>query len=194
MSRSNMSGPIETEVKIRVPQPDALIPRIHSAGYQESVPRVFEANTIYDTKKKDLNSAGMLLRLRQAGEKKIITWKGPEQPGPHKSRPETETGVLSLETMHQILGHLGFEPTFRYEKYRTEFSAGDHGRTITIDETPIGHFIELEGDPGWIDSTASQLGFSNQDYILDSYGRLYLLDCERRGVQPANMVFTSNSR
>ena len=27
------------------------------------------------------------------------------------------------------------------------------------------------------------------DYILESYGRLYIADCQRRGVEPGNMVF-----
>ena len=64
---------------------------------------------------------------------------------------------------------------------------------MTVDETPIGSFLEIEGPPEWIDSTASRLGFSADDYILESYGRLYLAACERQGVQPTNMVFTSHS-
>ncbi len=135
----------------------------------------------------------MLLRLRQAGDKHVITWKGKGEPGPHKSRPELETTLMSGENMHKILGQLGFAPTFRYEKFRTEFSEKDRLGVVTVDETPIGNFIEIEGPSEWIDATAQRLGFSPADYILDSYGRLYLAACERQGVQPTNMVFTSHS-
>jgi adenylate cyclase class 2 len=59
----------------------------------------------------------------------------------------------------------------------------------TLDETPIGIFLELEGNPGWIDRTAATLGFSERDYIVESYGRLYLEWCKRRRCKPKDMVF-----
>jgi adenylate cyclase class 2 len=134
----------------------------------------------------------MILRLRQVGEKGIITWKGPGERGPHKSRPELETSVGSVETLGKILAQIGFEPSFRYEKYRTEYVSEDSEGVVTFDETPIGNFLELEGPAAWIDETARKLEFAPQDYILESYGRLYLADCERRGVEPSNMVFASH--
>ena len=59
----------------------------------------------------------------------------------------------------------------------------------TLDETPIGMFMELEGTPTWIDRTARKLGFGQPDYITASYGRLYLDWCREHGVKPGNMVF-----
>ena len=183
---------VETEVKIRIADLSGVLSRLHALGYTTSVDRLFEANTLYDKPEQDLRERGMLLRLRQAGDKKVITWKGVGQAGPHKSRPEVETSVGSLEAVAKILEQLGFFPQFRYEKYRTELtSAGSDEGTVTVDETPIGNFIELEGPADWIDSTARELGFEAADYILDSYGKLYLTDCERRGVGPTNMVFAS---
>jgi adenylate cyclase class 2 len=188
-----MTGPTETEVKIRLHEARAVLERLHNAGFSEAAPRMFETNTIYDTKNKDLRQDNMLLRLRNAGGQHVITWKGRGEPGPHKSRPEIETRVTSGESMHQILGQLGFHPTFRYEKFRTEYASEGAPGVVTIDETPIGNFLEIEGPAGWIDSTARSLGFSAEDYILDSYGRLYLAACERQGVQPTDMVFASHS-
>ena len=188
-----MTGPTETEVKIRLSDTQTVLERLAGIGFFVSAPRLFESNTLYDTKNKDLRDAGMLLRLRKVGDRHVITWKGRGEPGPHKSRPELETVLMSGETMHQILGQLAFHPTFRYEKFRTEFSATDRAGIVTVDETPIGHFLELEGPPEWIDTTANRLGFSAADYILESYGRLYLATCERQGVQPTHMVFASQS-
>jgi adenylate cyclase class 2 len=95
--------------------------------------------------------------------------------------------------MRQILERLGYSQVFRYEKFRTEYvEAGNpEAGILTIDETPIGDFLELEGDGDWIDRKAQELGFSRKDYILTSYGKLYLEECEQRGVQPTHMVFAS---
>jgi adenylate cyclase class 2 len=188
-----MSTQAGSEVEVKIPLLDAPATgkRLATTGFTVSVPREFESNTLYDTPDGKLRQAEMLLRLRQVGSRCVVTWKGPSVPGPHKSRPELETTVGSLETLDLILRQLGYRPAFRYEKYRTELvNPNDAGKgTVTFDETPIGHFMELEGPPGWIDQTAQRLGFTSHDYVLESYGKLYLDDCARRGVQPGNMVF-----
>ena len=58
----------------------------------------------------------MALRLRQAGERSIITWKGPIEAGPYKIRPELETTVGSVEVAADILTRLGYELIFRYRE------------------------------------------------------------------------------
>ena len=186
-----VTGDTETEVKIRLVDASAIVDRLQAAGFRVSVPRLFEANTLYETKDGSLARNSMLLRLRQVGDKAVITWKGRGVPGPYKSRPELETTIGSAEVLQQILGQLGYYPSFRYEKYRTEFLRGEAEGVVTFDETPIGDFLELEGPGAWIDATAARLDFSRADYVLDSYGRLYLADCERRGVEPGHMVFAS---
>jgi adenylate cyclase class 2 len=185
---------IETEVKIRLPDTAVVKSRLSDAGFTVSVPRRFESNTVYDTADRTLKNAQMLLRLRQAGAESILTWKGPYLTGPHKSRPELETTVGSLETLAKILHALGYGPIFRYEKYRTEYArpASSDG-AVTLDETPIGDFIEIEGPADWIDQTAALLGFDRGAYVLDSYIRLYLNHCAARGVEPSNMVFPPDS-
>jgi adenylate cyclase, class 2 len=186
-----MHSGVETEVKIPIGNAEEVIDRIGKAGFGLAVPRLFEANTLYDKPNKELRNAGMLLRLREVGGKNVITWKGQGKAGPHKSRPEIETTLGSAEVLGQILEKLGYERSFRYEKYRTEFRNPGEDGVVTVDETPIGNFLELEGPGEWIDRTARLLGFSEKQYVLESYGRLYLEDCERRGVTPANMIFSS---
>ncbi len=189
-----MDNPTETEVKIRlVTDASQFADHLQSLGYTVSAPKIFESNTLYDTADGSLRSQGLLLRLRKVGERGIITWKGKSITGPYKSRPEIETTVGSVETLAHILNQLGLQADFRYEKYRTEFQKTGSAGVITVDQTPIGWFIELEGPGPWIDSTAAQLGFSSADYILESYGKLYLSDCISRGVEPSHMVFPSNT-
>jgi len=188
---------IETEVKIRLSDRSAAKLRLENAKFAIAVPRRFESNTLYDTADMKLKRAQMLLRLRQVGGESLITWKGPSIPGPHKIRPELETTVGSHETLDKILRALGYEPSFRYEKYRTEYkqqseygSTSDEG-VVTLDETPIGDFFEIEGTPEWIDRTATLLGFERGSYVLASYGRLYLDHCAANGLEPSNMVFSA---
>jgi len=185
-----MTSPTETEVKIPLAaSPSEFAERLRTAGFRISKPRLFESNTLYDTSEKALRARGVLLRLREVDGKGVITWKGVALPGPHKNRPELETTVGSKDTLAQILGELGLNPTFRYEKYRTEFRRSGEPGVVTVDETPIGNFLELEGPGDWIDSTAAQLGFSTQNYVLESYGKLYVQHCEKLGLRPTHMTF-----
>jgi len=186
-----MESPLETEVKIRAADLADVCQRIEALGFQISQPREFESNTLYDTETRSLLSSGTLLRLRESGGRYFITWKGRYQAGPHKTRPELETTLGSLDTMAQILGQLGYGPVFRYEKYRREYRHAGQPSVITADETPIGNFLELEGPGTWIDETAQRLGLKPADYVLESYARLYLKDCEQRGIAPTNMVFST---
>lgn len=187
---------VETEVKIRISEVSQFLENLKRHGFMLHAARQFESNSLYDTSDQLLRRSGALLRLRRSGEKAVITWKGPVDSSPFKSRPELETAIGSLEEMRQILERLGYRQAFRYEKFRTEYvEAGDpDAGVLTIDETPIGNFMELEGPGEWIDRKAQALGFSRKDYILLSYGKLYLEDCEQRGVQPTDMVFASQSQ
>ncbi len=182
----------EVEVKIPLPNRAAAESRLEKAGFQVSAPRQWESNEIYDTPDESLRTKEMLLRLRQSGDRSVITWKGPGSPGPHKSRPELETSLGSLETFGRILEQLGYARSFRYEKYRTEYADERHRGVVTIDETPIGDFLEIEGPADWIDATTAQLGFSKKEYLLESYGTLYLEHCKKHGLEPGNMLFASH--
>jgi adenylate cyclase class 2 len=185
-----MTGLIETEVKIAVRQTDEVRDLLRSRGFHEVVPRRLEVNTLYDTPEARLRASSMLLRVREIGGGCLLTWKGPGTAGVHKIRPEIETSAGSSEKLGRILTEIGFQPTFRYEKFRTEYKTSpDAAGVVTLDETPIGTFLELEGPGDWIDPTATALGFTPSDYILESYGRLYISDCQRRGVEPGNMTF-----
>jgi adenylate cyclase class 2 len=183
---------VETEVKIRLAEAAAATKLLEDAKFVVSVPRRFESNVVYDTADLKLKAAQMMLRLRRVGAESIVTWKGPTVPGPHKTRPELETTVGSSDAIDGIFRGLGYEPSFRYEKYRTEFSQPLQAESgvVTLDETPIGNFFELEGSAEWIDRTAELLGFERGAYILASYGRLYLEHCAANGIEPSNMTFS----
>lgn len=94
------------------------------------------------------------------------------QPGPLKVRQELETAAHSSATLLAILAALGYAPIFRHEKYREEYRAD--GAVIAIDETPIGTFVEIEGEAAAIERLAARLGFAASDYITESYRALFV--------------------
>jgi adenylate cyclase class 2 len=186
---SQVQPGIENEVKL--PLADAADGQRRIAALQIPVrtPRIFEENMLYDTADDTIRRSGSTLRLRKSGEHSVLTYKGPPLPGKHKTREEVETTVGRMEDLATILGHLGYRPTFQYEKYRTEYAEEGSPGLITLDETPIGTFFELEGPPEWIDWTAKRLGFQESQYIVKSYVSLYFQECNRTEMVPGHMVF-----
>ena len=180
----------EREVKIAIQDAASTRTEILSHGFTESTPRHLEINDVFDTSDQSIRGRGELLRLRQAAGRHILTYKGKsEDSAGHKVREELEVSVSDGEMLGSILNRLGYNPLFRYEKYRTEFQRASEPGLVVLDETPIGNFIELEGEEQWIDQTALVLGYSKERYITASYGKLYRDLCVRLGVDPAHMVF-----
>lgn len=169
--------------------PEEARARLGAAGFTETRPRAFEANTVFDTPDLGLRRARQLLRLRESGGLATLTWKGAPAAGPHKSREEIETSVGSAAALERLWERLGYRAVFRYEKFRTAFRRGGEAGEAMLDETPIGCFIELEGPAGWIDRNAQDLGFGADEYITASYAALYFEHCERTGQPAENMVF-----
>ena len=180
----------EVEIKLALRDLVEARARIEQAGLEISHPRTFEANFVFDTPGRTMAQAGLLIRLRQFGPTFSLTYKGPAARGKHKSREELEVQFNDLATLQLILERLGYEVSFRYEKYRTEFTDGVG--TVTVDETPIGDFLELEGSPDWIDRMAQRLGFSEDEYLTQSYGALYNRYCEDKGTRPGHMIFSKS--
>jgi adenylate cyclase class 2 len=183
--------PLETEIKIRISSVAAVRKRLRDLGYRVHARRVFESNVLFDTPDRRLGKKSHLLRIRRVGRVTLVTYKGPSQDGPHKSREEIQTTVADANAMEEIFARLGMRPSFRYEKYRTEYSRQGSQGIITVDETPIGNYLEIEGAPRWIDTTAKELGYSRSEYITKSYGALYREYCSEHGVEPSDMVFES---
>jgi adenylate cyclase class 2 len=73
--------------------------------------------------------------------------------------------------MGKIIEAVGFSPSFRYEKFRSEWA--DSNGHVVIDETPIGNFGEIEGQAKWIDATAKRLNISVKSYLKESYAELF---------------------
>jgi adenylate cyclase class 2 len=182
---------IEIEVKFRVRDTKALEAALPRLGFHCETPRTFERNILFDTPDRRLRNTRQILRLRRYGDRWVLTHKqttpndSPE--AKHKERIETETKVEDGDAITTIFGVLGYQPSFVYEKWRSEWSDGT-GHCV-IDETPIGDYAELEGPPEWIDRTLEALAVDQADVTILSYGRLFELWQQQTGSSAQNMAF-----
>jgi predicted adenylyl cyclase CyaB len=163
----------ETEIKLRVESLEKAQALLLQHGFEILHPRIFERNLIFDTPDSTLRDSRRLLRLREAGGVVTLTFKGPAESGRHKTREEREVHPDNFDEMRIILERIGYSVRITYDKHRTEYQRMKTNGIATIDETPAGTFMELEGDAAWIDSTAAELGFAESDYVLASYAKIY---------------------
>lgn len=161
----------EIEIKFRVENARALNRKLRAAGFRLETPRTHEMNTLYDLPGQVLRQRRELLRLREFGSSWKLTHKSGGKVSRHSSRKEVETEVSDGKNMESILRALGYSPSFRYEKFRAEWTDGEG--QIVVDHTPIGDFCEIEGKPRWIDATAKKLGVKREDYITQNYATLF---------------------
>ncbi len=186
--RKPASSPVETEAKIRVPSLPAVKRKIRAGGGRLVSARAFEANILFDLPGGLLRSSGRSFRVRRYGSKGSVTLKGVARvEAGVKSREELETHVASPETLARILHALGFEPLFRYEKFREVWAMGP--AVVCLDETPLGHFVEIEGARSAIPRIARALGLKTEEFLSDSYPALWA-----EAGRTDHMVFSEASR
>jgi adenylate cyclase class 2 len=162
----------ETEVKLRVRDLAVVREALHRAGAALVCARHFEDNVLFDDAAGSLRAQGCVLRLRRTPAGGLLTFKGPRRvEAGVKSREERETSVMDPSTLAEILGRLGYRPIFRYQKYRESFRHRE--QLVEVDETPIGTFVEIEGDLEGIAAVAAELGYAASDYIGESYVGLF---------------------
>lgn len=168
---------IETEVKIELADLPEVRDRLVRLGFRIRTPRAFEDNWIFDTPDRSLAGRRQLLRVRSFGDRAWITLKTPSRHSTrYKIRQELETELGDARVVRQLLRSLGFQPSFRYQKFRTVLEPGKpSGKklTVTFDETPIGNFLEIEGSARAILALSAKLGYKPTDFIRDSYWELF---------------------
>ena len=169
---------LETEVKISI-KPEDLEPtrvRLGKMGARCVTPRTKEENFLFDFPDSSLRDSGSALRLRSYGGTSLLTYKGPVQNDPrYKIREELQTSIEEPDRMKAILEALGMCIQFQYQKYREIYHLSWKGQDmeVCLDETPVGVFVEIEGDTSGIEELASSLGWSSDAFIRQSYIELY---------------------
>lgn len=182
----------EIEVKLQFDSPEPLL----CAGFHLEVEtgRHFEDNWLLDTPDGQLSREVAVLRVRITGGNGSLTYKAKTDEGSSqfKRRVEIETRLDDPHSTIALFERLGYRKWFRYQKYRTVYRANfepGHRLLVMFDETPIGNFIELEGEEDELAVAVGRLGIGPEEYILDSYLTLQAKSCSARGRSLEDMVF-----
>jgi adenylate cyclase class 2 len=184
----------EIEVKLRCSGIETLVKS--GLSLELDTARHFEDNWLLDTADRQLGGGAAILRVREARGAGSLTYKekaAPEAPASQfKLRVEIETTLGEPRQALEILERLGYHKFFRYQKYRTIYRAllpdGAH-LLVMFDETPLGDFLELEGEEQAIVQAVNWLGIEPTDYILESYLSLQAEYCRAQGRALEDMVF-----
>jgi adenylate cyclase class 2 len=163
--------PVETEVKLKAPDVASAERAIAGARAELLHPRHLEENLIFDEDGR-FAGRGCYLRLRRTPHGGRLTWKGPKRvEGGMKVREEIEVGVTEADALQAILEAMGLRRVLRYQKYRTEYRLGE--LAVTLDETPVGVFLELEGPAEAIRRRVTEFGYGPDDFESASYVELF---------------------
>ena len=107
---------VETEVKIRLADRENFERGLSQLGFERVTARTFERNILYDTPGRSLRNSRQILRIRQYGEKWVVTHKSvaqDENPDePYKRRVETETEVEDGPSLGENLREPRLRPGF----------------------------------------------------------------------------------
>lgn len=176
---------VERELKFADVDHDALRARLLELEAELQGSSSFEDNWVFD-RQGELVEARSLLRLRIDRQGCRITFKGPSSfEGKIKVRTELETGIGDFETAQAILEALGYRVIRRYQKFREEWLLGSI--LIALDHTPIGDFVEVEGEG--CETVARRCGLDPATAELRNYLRLYEAHLASHPDSPPNMVF-----
>lgn len=161
----------EIEVKFLIKDYERLMHKIQNLGLICARPRTHELNLRYDTPDQGLVSASQVLRLRK-DDLARLTFKGPGKLQEDVlTRKEIEVVVSDFEATHRLLEALGYQVVLIYEKYRANYLIDT--LILSLDETPLGVFVELEGEsPAQVKSAAKLLGLDWEQRINLSYSAL----------------------
>jgi adenylate cyclase, class 2 len=164
---------LEIEIKVRAVDLGRIQRELLEMGAVVVRERHREDNVLYDFRGGTISAERRALRLRTAGRRTTLTFKGaPEKSRRFKIRREYETEVRDLRQMRRILQALGLRPVFHYAKHRTVLRQGKV--TICLDELAIGSFLELEGERQHIVKLAKKMKIPSQEWIRKDYIRLLI--------------------
>ncbi len=162
----------EIEVKFLLKDYSALMQKITDLQLPCSQERIHEFNLRYDLLDGNLVAQRQVLRLRKDTQARL-TFKGPGiMEEDVLTRKEIELVVSDFDATNRLLEALGYQVIMMYEKFRANYLMDD-ALVLSVDETPLGLFIELEGDsPAQVRKAADVLGLDWDARINLSYSAL----------------------
>lgn len=160
----------EIEIKSYCDNLDDLKDRL-AAGGAKFLNSEIEADTYFNHPAKDFKITDEALRIRRAGSRCFMTYKGPKLDIKAKTRYEKELEISDGDALREILIRLGFIEVNDIIKNRETYDY--NGILICLDRVQgLGDFVELEKIGDDIKNT--------QDMLFKIAGQLGLSRFERR--------------
>jgi adenylate cyclase class 2 len=186
--------PVEIEAKMSLENLIAVRARLQECGATRHG-SFHEINTFFDTEDRSLLAADKGLRIRvnrnsETGEEDhLITFKGPREPGPLKSREEVEMAVEGSAEAIKLFDCLGFKKVISFEKRRESWLL-DHCK-VELDELPyLGTYVEIEGpDDASVLSLREKLNLADRTMIKYGYIALLTGYLQERGQKVKDIRF-----
>ncbi len=133
---------LEVEIKAYCPDQKRVADELGRMGAAPNGFRV-EEDIYFNHPGRDFAVSDEALRIRKAGGKNYITYKGPKLSKRTKTREEVELKFDDFNSMVKILESLGFNESGRVKKERSFYIF--QGINICIDNVEgLGWFVELE--------------------------------------------------
>jgi adenylate cyclase class 2 len=141
---------LEIEMKFPVADFAAIQAKLAQWGARAGEP-LDEADHYFNAPDRDFARTDEALRLRRIGDESRITYKGPKQGGPAKTRTEIEVplapGDGPADGFSRLVGHLGYRPVAVVRKRRIPYHFDRDGFALEVccDEVEqLGRFAEVE--------------------------------------------------
>ncbi len=141
---------LEIEMKFPVTE-FASVERLLPTWQARAEPAIDEADHYFNAPDRDFARTDEAFRLRRIGERNLMTYKGPKQAGPAKTRTEIEVpleaGAQVAADFERLVRSLGYRPTAVVRKRRSIWHVQRAGfdLQVCLDEVhEVGRFVEVE--------------------------------------------------
>jgi adenylate cyclase class 2 len=133
---------LEIEIKSYCDDHGPVVARLEELGAR-TAGAVKEQDLYLNHPCRNFRDTDEALRLRRAGDRVILTYKGPKIGTAAKTRREDEVAVADFEKTLEILKQLGFVEFGSVIKERTTYRLGDAEFCMDTVEG-LGRFVEIE--------------------------------------------------
>jgi adenylate cyclase class 2 len=140
------------EIEMKFPVADFQRIEEHMRAWQaRAEPPLVEADHYYNAPDRDFARTDEAFRLRRVGTANRVTYKGPKQAGPTKTRTEIELGLEAgaeaAERFCRLVEHLGYRAVAIVRKRRNCYDVERESWPLQVccDEVEeVGRFVEVE--------------------------------------------------
>ncbi len=183
----------EIEAKLKVEDHDTVRQRLLAVG-ATCQGCVVETNRLFDTPDGRLRRGERGLRVRscrrESGQapQPTLTYKGPPDASPYKSREEIQITLDDADAAAALLTALGFVEFIRFEKRRETWLLDDCH--VELDEVPhLGLYVEIEGpDEAAIGGVQQRLDLDGCPHVRPSYVALLVDFCRSRDLSMTSLA------